>query len=71
MKELSIDERIRICEKCPIYNPLRKTCNSNLYLNPETNEVSTKPMIDYVRGCGCLITVKTKNPNNHCVAGKW
>lgn len=71
MKEQTIEQRIELCKKCPIYNPQRGTCNSKLYLNPETDEVSTRPLIGYVRGCGCLISVKTKNPNSSCVAGKW
>ena len=69
MKELNINERLAICRKCPIYNNGR--CNSKLYLNPNTNEVSTYPKTGYIRGCNCIMTVKAKNPYNHCIAGKW
>lgn len=69
MRELSTDERLEICNKCPIYNNGR--CNSNLWLNPNTNEVSTYARIGFIRGCNCLIPVKAKNKMNHCVAGKW
>ena len=69
MKEFSIDERLAICKKCPIFNNGR--CNSNLWINPDTNEVSTYAKIGYIRGCNCIISVKAKNRNNHCVAGKW
>ena len=69
MKEYSINERLEICNKCPIYS--RGRCNSRLYLNPKTNEVSTIPKIGFIRGCNCFIEVKAKNPNNHCIAGKW
>ena len=69
MKELNTDERLEICKKCPIYNNDR--CNSNLWINPDTNEVSTYARIGYVRGCNCIMHVKAKNKNNHCVAGKW
>ena len=69
MKEFSIDERLAICRKCPIFN--NGKCNSNLWLNPDTDEVSTYAKIGYIRGCGCILNVKTKNPHNHCIAGKW
>ena len=72
MKEFNIEERLRICRKCPIYNPQDGgRCNSRLWLNPSTGEVSTYAKPGYVRGCGCYVSTKTKNPNNHCIAGKW
>jgi len=69
MKEYSINERIAICNKCPIYS--KERCNSNLWINPDTNEISTTGRPGYVRGCNCIISIKAKNRNNHCVAGKW
>ena len=69
MKEFNIEERLAICRKCPIFN--HGKCNSNLWINPNTNEVSTYARIGYVRGCNCIISIKAKNPINHCVAGKW
>lgn len=69
MKKFSIEERMEICSKCPIYT--RGRCNSNLWLNPDTNDVSTYARPGYVRGCNCLISIKAKNSSNHCVAGKW
>lgn len=71
MQELNINERISICEKCPIYNPIRGVCNPNLWINPDNNEVSTYAKIGYIRGCNCIIKVKARNIHNHCVAGKW
>ena len=71
MQELNTDERMEICKKCPIFKPSNKTCNSNLYLNPDTDEVSTTAKIGYIRGCGCNLSFKTRNRNNHCIAGKW
>ena len=70
MKEFSTEERIEICRKCPIY-AMNQTCNSKLYLNPETNDGSTVPKSGYIRGCGCYIPVKSRNRNNHCTVGKW
>ena len=69
MREQNIDERLAICNRCPIYNNGR--CNSNLWINPDTDEVSTYSKPGYVRGCNCLMRVKAANINNHCVAGKW
>lgn len=72
MSVLSIDERLAICDRCPIYTPRDGgRCNSNLWINPDTNEVSATAKIGYVRGCNCIISVKARNPHNHCVAGKW
>lgn len=71
MQELNINERISICEKCPIYNPIRGVCNPNLWINPDNNEVSTYAKIGYIRGCNCIIKVKARNIHNHCIAGKW
>jgi hypothetical protein len=71
MQELNINERISICEKCPIYNPTKGVCNPNLWINPDNNEVSTYAKIGYIRGCNCIIKVKARNIHNHCVAGKW
>ena len=69
MREQNIDERLAICNRCPIYNNGR--CNSNLWINPDTDEVSTYSKPGYVRGCNCLMRVKASNINNHCGAGKW
>jgi len=69
MSGLSIENRLEICKKCPIYSKGR--CNSNLWINPNTDEVSTYSKPGFIRGCNCLISVKAKSPYNHCVAGKW
>ena len=67
----NIEERQKICNECPIYNPSKQVCNPDLWVNPDTNEVSTHAKTGYVRGCGCLLSSKIKNLSNHCVAGKW
>lgn len=71
MHVLSIDEKIKICEECPIYSPARAICNPKLYLNPDNNDVRTTPKNGYIKGCGCAIKIKARNPHNHCIAGKW
>ena len=67
----NIKEREEICRKCPIFSSFRGVCNSKLWLNPETNKVSTSPKEGYIRGCGCMILQKMRIPSSHCVAGKW
>ena len=71
MQELNINKRREICESCPIYNPTRAICNPKLWLNPNTNDVSTMAKAGYIRGCGCSVLIKMRNKNNHCIAGKW
>ena len=70
MKKFSIDDRLAICKRCPIYTSDGR-CDSNLWINPDTNEVSTYARTGYIRGCNCIISVKARNANNHCIAGKW
>lgn len=71
MQESNIDNREEICRKCPIFNPNEITCNSKLWLNPDTNQVSTSAKSGYIRGCGCKLRFKWANIRNHCIAGKW
>ena len=67
----NIEERERICKACPIFNPIDEKCNSRLWLNPDTDEVSTTPKPGFIRGCGCILPVKIKSLVSHCIAGKW
>lgn len=46
-------------------------CQADLYLNPETNDVSTSPKKDYIKGCGCVLVRKVVKEFNHCPAKKW
>ena len=43
-------KRIEICHRCGIYNLELKTCDGGLFINPETNKVSTTPKEGYVKG---------------------
>jgi hypothetical protein len=63
--------RLKICEHCGIYDPERKLCNGDLYINPETNDVSIKPKAGYIKGCSCYIPRKVLNAKAKCPAGKW
>lgn len=46
-------------------------CSSKLWLNPETNDVSTQPQDGYIQGCGCRINAKIRVSGERCPAGKW
>ena len=70
MKESSTNKE-QICRNCPIFNPVREVCNPNLWINPDTNEISVKSKPGYIRGCGCFLKYKWKNSSSHCNAGKW
>lgn len=71
MQEQNINKRMEICKSCPIFKPSDKTCNSKLWINPDTDEVSITPKSRFIRGCGCHLEFKTRSPYNHCIAGKW
>lgn len=66
------DERMAICQKCPLYSvgSYGPICNNSLYINKE-GKTSGFPKIGYTKGCGCKLNMKTKNPNSHCIVGKW
>lgn len=64
--------RIQICLSCPLYSPkLGGICNSKLWLNPETGDVSTEKKDGYINGCSCRIKAKTRLTNEKCPADKW
>lgn len=65
-------KRLKICYSCPLYSKkLGGTCNSRLWLNVNTGDVSTVEKAGYVKGCGCRTSAKTRLPNAKCPAGKW
>ena len=66
-----ITERTRICRHCPICDNENEICNANLYLNPETDDVSINPKSGYIKGCGCHLKFKIKNKKSFCPCGKW
>lgn len=63
--------RYQICQRCGIYDSTRKVCNGDLFINPENNDVSTKPKLGYIKGCNCYIPRKVLSDNAKCPAGKW
>ena len=70
-KDIS-EVRMEICRKCPLYRDiLGGQCNPNLWLNPETNEISNRRTVNYIKGCGCRLRAKTRLENESCPAKKW
>lgn len=71
---MTSEERLKICATCPMvkndstYGPV---CDSSKWMNPKTGEISRLPKSGWVRGCGCRLKWKTKDPNARCVARKW
>lgn len=67
--------RLKICKLCGLYSQNRlmgwMECNSKLWLNPETNDVSREKKDGYVKGCGCRISAKIRVSAERCPAGKW
>lgn len=65
--------RLDICIKCPLY---KKTiagpiCNSKLWLDVKTGDVSLTSKQGYKNGCGCRLNAKTTLPLAECPLSKW
>lgn len=72
LNQLLSKERLEICHKCPIYSQrLGGVCNSNLWMDVKTGDVSSEPKDGYVNGCGCRIQAKSRLPKATCPANKW
>lgn len=65
------EERWEICRHCPICNQEKGLCSAELYLNPQTNDISTSPKEGYIKGCGCIISLKIQKEKSKCPANKW
>lgn len=62
-------QRIAICHKCKLLKKDKifgEVCNSQLYLNPKTNEVSKEPKPGFANGCGCIMNSKARVEQAHC-----
>ena len=71
-EELS-KKRMAICSKCELLTDsvLGKMCNSKMYINPITKEVSFKKLNGFIKGCGCILESKTRVKEAACPGGKW
>ena len=68
-----IEKRLEICKNCPI---MRMTefgmkCDDRKWISPDGKQGSFFKKIGWIRGCGCYINSKARNPNNKCICGKW
>jgi hypothetical protein len=62
-------QRIAICHKCKLLKKDKifgEICNSTIYLNPTTNELSPIPKPGFQHGCGCVINSKTRILDTEC-----
>ena len=66
-----INRRQQICNHCPIHLEKDDICDAYSYLNPKTMEKSKKPKKGFIKGCGCMLSLKIKNINSKCIAGLW
>ena len=68
------ETRLEICEECPLYkyhDTWGPMCDSNKYINKETEDVSESYKPGYIKGCGCRLKAKTRNLYEKCIIGKW
>nr|DAM86958.1 MAG TPA: 14-3-3 protein gamma [Caudoviricetes sp.] len=66
--------RIKVCRSCPLYKRsvvLGEICNSKVWYNPETGDISNSKKDGYINGCGCRLRAKTTLPGAFCPIGKW
>ncbi len=70
IKQLA-QERLAICNECPLFIKESEVCNPNKWMNPTTKEVVYKPQLGYIKGCGCLISRKARQRNSHCHLELW
>lgn len=71
-KNISVP-RLKICSKCPLYKKtvVGPICNSKIWLDVKTGEISLEKKDGYKNGCGCRLDAKTTLPNAFCPVGKW
>lgn len=71
---MTAEERLNICKSCLLAriswdNTIR--CDSTKYMSPDGTKTSYLPHKGWIKGCGCLASVKVHNKDAHCIAGKW
>ena len=71
--EKYVENRIEICKKCALARSTEfgLKCDDRKWLDVANNVASFFKKNGWIHGCGCICNIKAKNPNNHCVAGKW
>lgn len=70
-KDIS-EKRMEICRSCPLFkDSFGGICNPNLFMNPETLEVSEYKRNGFKSGCGCRLKAKTTLKYAHCPLNRW
>lgn len=68
-------KRMDICSKCPLckwHKLFGYMCSNSLYVNPNNeSETSTEKHNGWVKGCGCILRLKTLIKRENCSLGKW
>ena len=68
-EDLLYKERIAICRSCKLLKKdsiFGEICNDNLFLNPNTDEISRENKQGFFSGCGCILRSKTRVPEARC-----
>ena len=70
---MSAEERLAICKKCPLcrITDMGLKCDDRKWISKDGSQASFFKKDGWVRGCGCYLIQKTKNPNNHCIINLW
>ena len=66
------EKRIVICKKCPLFKITKifgPICNPALYIN-DKDETSKSLMPGFVKGCGCVLSSKTRLEDAKCIINK-
>jgi len=68
-----VKQRMEICRNCPIMRitEFGMKCDDRKWISPDGQQSSFLKKDGWVKGCGCYINSKAKNPNKHCVIGLW
>lgn len=68
------ETRIQVCKSCKLYikdKIFGARCNSKLFLDPKTDEVSKTRKSGFIRGCGCVLKAKCRVKQSKCPLRKW
>lgn len=67
------NSRIKICKKCPllkINDIFGMICDPSKYIN-DKDEVSKEYKPGFIKGCGCVLSSKTRLQYEQCIINKW
>lgn len=47
------------------------TCDDRKWVNEDGTQGSFFKHPGWKKGCGCVLSIKAKNPNKHCIIQLW